>query len=537
MAQRNEPVNSHRTSFIAAWLVTILIVALAAIPLLTLLGAAENGRTTLSLTDPYIVRVLRFTLMQAALSASLSIVFAMPITRALAKRQNFPGRELLLRLFAVPLGVPQLVAVLGIIAIYGRQGVVNGMLAAIDLPTLPAVFGLQGILLAHVFFNLPLAVRFLLTRLEAIPQENWRLAASLGFGSRDVFRHLEWPYMRTVLPGVFALIFMLCVTSFTVVLTLGGGPKATTLEVAIYQALRFDFDPALAARLAGLQISLCAFLLLVLQRFSIIVAIAPRLKMSTLRPDSQEKRGRLLDFFLIVGAGLFVLLPLAAIVVDGLKADFARLTQDPVLWRAAMWSMLIGVSASLLATIAAAILARAMARWQGFSSSVFRMAGNLVLLVPPLILAAGSFLLVHRHLDPQEFSPYAVIIINAMMALPFALPVLEPAFRSSYQAHDRLAASLGLKGFWRLRLIEWPVLRSSLALGFLVAMLVSLGEFGVIAFFGNEELITLPLFLYQRIGSYRFNDAAGIALLLLVLCLILSWLIERRTPEGAEGGS
>ena len=42
---------------------------------------------------------------------------------------------------------------------------------------------------------------------------------------------------------------MLCVTSFTIVLTLGGGPAATTLEVAIYQALRFDFDPARAVAL------------------------------------------------------------------------------------------------------------------------------------------------------------------------------------------------------------------------------------------------------------------------------------------------
>ena len=50
--------------------------------------------------------------------------------------------------------------------------------------------------------------------------------------------------MRAALPGVAGLIFMLCMTSFTIVLTLGGGPAATTLEVAIYQSLRFDFDPA-----------------------------------------------------------------------------------------------------------------------------------------------------------------------------------------------------------------------------------------------------------------------------------------------------
>jgi thiamine transport system permease protein len=535
MAQRHEPVNPHRASIAAAWIAAGAIAALATVPLLTLVAAVESGAATLSLADAYIWRILRFTLVQAALSAALSAGIAVPISRALAKRQRFPGRTLLLRLFAVPLGLPQLVAVLGIIAVYGKQGLVNQALSAAELPLLPGVFGLHGILLAHVFFNLPLAVRFLLARLEDIPQENWRLAASLGFGPKEVFHYLEWPHMRTVLPGVFALIFMLCVTSFTVVLTLGGGPQATTLEVAIYQALRFDFDPQLAARLAGLQIGLCAAVLLVLQRFSMIVAVAPRLRVAAVRPDAEDGRGAA-DSLLIVAGGLFVLLPLAAVVLDGLRADFGRLANNPMLWRALGWSVLIAASASLLASLAAAILARAIVRTTGFSSNVFRMTGNLVLLVPPLILAAGSFLLVYRHLDPQKFSVYAVIIINAMMALPFALPVLEPAFRTSFQMHDRLAASLGLEGLRRFRIVEWPVLRESLALGFLVALLVSLGEFGIIAFFGNEDLVTLPLLLYQRIGSYRFQDAAGIALLLLLLCVFLSWLIERRRSEGTGTG-
>src|SRR3546814_3514614 len=59
---------------------------------------------------------------------------------------------------------------------------------------------------------------------------------------------------------------MLCFTSFAVVLTLGGGPKATTLEVAVYQALRFDFDLGRAVTLALVQLLLCtAIVLAVLQ--------------------------------------------------------------------------------------------------------------------------------------------------------------------------------------------------------------------------------------------------------------------------------
>jgi thiamine transport system permease protein len=58
---------------------------------------------------------------------------------------------------------------------------------------------------------------------------------------------------------------------------------------------------------------------------------------------------------------------------------------------------------------------------------------------------------------------------------------------------------------------------------------------GVIAFFGTQNLVTLPLLLYQSIGSYRFNDAAGLALLLMLLCLLVSWLIEHRTGDDVRG--
>ena len=66
--------------------------------------------------------------------------------------------------------------------------------------------------------------------------------------------------MRWVLPGVAGAIFMLCFASFAVVLTLGGGPWATTIDVAIYQALRLEFDIARAVTLAGVQLTACLLL-------------------------------------------------------------------------------------------------------------------------------------------------------------------------------------------------------------------------------------------------------------------------------------
>jgi thiamine transport system permease protein len=523
-----------RSATILGWLALSLVLGSTLTCAGTLLLARGETGPQLKLTDPYFLRALRFTLWQAGLSAAISVAAAVPVARALARREQFAGRELILKLFALPLGLPQLVAVLGILSVWGRQGWVNDALNAAGVARLPPVFGLAGIVLAHVFFNLPLAVRYILASLDNVPKEYWRLAASLGFGSGHIFRTIEWPYIRTSLPGVAALIFMLCVTSFTVVLTLGGGPQASTLEVAIYQALRFDFEPAMAARLALLQILLCALLLIALSRFAVPVPGTQRLRLTAERPDSREAHGRIVDGVFIVCAAAFVVVPLLAIVADGLGADLARLSRDTILWRALFISLATSAASAVLAVVLAMTLAQASLRSARPWSAVFPLAGSLVLLVPPLVIAAGAFLLSHRFLDAASAAPIAVIAVNGFMALPFALPILLTALRQSYVAHDRIAQSLGLDGLARLRIVEWPVVRPRLLLAGLIAALISLGDFGVVAFFGSENFITLPLYLYQRLGSYRTSDAAGIALVLLLLCFALSLVVDR--VAGRSGG-
>ncbi|MDP4822858.1 MAG: thiamine/thiamine pyrophosphate ABC transporter permease ThiP, partial [Aestuariivirgaceae bacterium] len=83
------------------------------------------------------------------------------------------------------------------------------------------------------------------------------------------------------------------------------------------------------------------------------------------------------------------------------------------------------------------------------------------------------------------------------------------------------------------RLIDWPQLRRPAGLAFILGVMVSFGDLGVIAFFGAEDFITLPFLLYQRLGSYRTDDAAGLALILMVLALGLAALADRFTERRA----
>jgi thiamine transport system permease protein len=141
---------------------------------------------------------------------------------------------------------------LGLILVFGNNGVINNILNFFGFEPFK-IYGFWGVILAHVFFNLPLAIRIILQGLNDVPGEQYRLILSLKLSLSQKFFALDWPVLLKVCPGVCAVIFAICLSSFAVALTLGGGPKATTVELAIYQAFFYDLDFSKAAQLALIQ--------------------------------------------------------------------------------------------------------------------------------------------------------------------------------------------------------------------------------------------------------------------------------------------
>ena len=492
--------------------------------------------------DAYTLRILRFTLWQATLSTLLSIALGLPVALALARQRDFPGRIWIIRLMAVPMGLPVIVGALGIIAIWGRQGIFNTVFMAAGAEQPFSIYGLSGILIAHVFFNLPLAVRFFLAGLERVPGEYWRIAASLSFGPLSTFRFVEWPAIARLIPGVAGLIFMLCATSFTLVLLLGGGPAATTIEVAIYQALRFDFDPPRAISLSLMQIIMTSVLLVLLARLPSADAEALTQAKAVRRFDSESWTARLWDGSMIMLAMVLVALPLGAVAASGLTADLSRLLSASAFLKAAMTSLLIALLSASLAILVSVALVRARQAIAAQRTPVAPLrvlftamgAGSaLVLLVPPVVLGSGWFLLLRPLGDVATVALILVSIINMLMALPFVMRVLEPAFIAHQARSGRLAASLGMSGLSRLHLVDWPVLWRPVATAFSFAMALSLGDLGAVALFGSENFTTLPWLVYSNMGSYRTNDAAGYAFILGVICLVLAAGGVSRQPAKA----
>lgn len=492
------------------------VLALVAVPLAMVAARAEGmGRL-----GPADWAALRFTLVQASLSALISAGIAVPLARALSRRR-FAGRGVLVVLMGVPFILPVIVAVLGLLAVFGRSGLINAALVWAGLAPV-SIYGLWGVVLAHVFFNLPLATRLILQGWQTVPAEHFRLAASLGFTARDVARRLEWPMLRTVLPGVVLVVFLVCLTSFAVALTMGGGPRATTLELAIYQAVRLDFDLGRAALLALIQLALGLGAGLVALRLALPEAgLGAGRDRPVRRWEAERLHLRLMDGALIAAAALFLLVPLGSVVLRGL-AGLASLPM-PV-WQAALRSALVALPAAMLTLgLAGAISALAVVG----RAPLVGIVGMLGLAASPLVIGTGLFLLTNPLADPARLALAVTAAVNALMALPFALRVIGPALAKAEADFGRLADALDLTGMARLRLLWLPRLRPQIGFTLGLSAALSMGDFGVIALFASPEHATLPMQLYRLMGAYRMDQAASAGVLLLLLSLGSFVLFER----------
>ncbi|SDY22243.1 thiamine/thiamine pyrophosphate ABC transporter permease ThiP [Citreimonas salinaria] len=466
----------------------------------------------LGAVTPADLDALRFTLVQAALSAGFSCALAVPVARALARRR-FVGRGALVALMGAPFILPVIVAVMGLIALFGQAGLVNGALSALGLPKID-IYGLHGVVVAHVFFNLPLAVRILLQGWLDLPAERFRLAASLRLTPWAIFSQLEWPLLRRLMPGAFAVFFVICLTSFAVALTLGGGPRATTVELAIYQAMRFEFDLSHAATLALIQLALALVAGWVALRLSRGAGLGTGLDRLPLRWDGQGPAARLTDSAWIAVAGAFLLVPLALVVARGVPG-LVLLGADT--WRAAGHSL--GVA--LASTVLCLAWALPLARPRGALLSLAAIA------ISPLVLGTGLFVILRPFVNPFTLALPVTALVNALMALPFALRIITPAAESTRADYARLAATLRLtRGAW-LRLVLLPRLRRPLGFAAGLTAALAMGDLGVIALFADPQRATLPLQVYRLMGSYQMEAAAGASLLLLILSFGLFVLFDR----------
>ena len=502
------------------------LLLILAMLLATLIGFIEADSALSLIAAADTIELVLSAGFQAICSAGLSILIGLLVAKALYRQNLVRLSSFLGSLCFLAMILPTTVAALCLLAVWGRNGLVRDTLSLFGMEGLlfPA-YGLEMVVLAHIFFNAPLAVRVMLGTLYAVPLSQNRAAAQLGFKSVDYWRWIEWPALRATIPSLFGLIFLLCFSSFSLVLMLGGGPKVSTLEVAIYTSLRFSFDLPAAGILSAIQLLISSVVILSLSRFkSVHWAISLRPRYALPRSDKSLIFSRVSDGFILSGFIFLIGFPIAYLLARTEYLAGAGLLRREAFWQALHGSLTIGFLSALMSVGLVCVLTSAYHRMgKGIKADIGRyliiLSVSIYLVVPSIVLGTVSFIWLRGFVDIFSVALWLVLAANCLLALPFAWRILGAKYQAVLAATDKKCQILGLRGWQRFWQVSLPSLQHEMGLALGLTAALSIGDLGVIALFGSDDFRTLPWLLYQYAARYGGAEAELLGCILLGLCL------------------
>ena len=214
---------------------------------------------------------MRNTLLLAA--AVVPIQLALALLMATMVNRMKKGRDLVLYVWTIPLGISDLAAGIIWLAIFEQSGFLNSMMSGlgiVDKPVNLLTFQNPGIvflaiMLAEIWRATAIMLVILVAGIGLIPKEYYEAAEVFGASSWKRFLRITLPLLRPSLQTALVLRVILAFEIFAVVAALGG----TLFPVLMGETYAYQFDllnsgAAAALALIILAISI-AFTLIILR--------------------------------------------------------------------------------------------------------------------------------------------------------------------------------------------------------------------------------------------------------------------------------
>ena len=226
-----------------------IVAIFARVPPGDLLSALGRGQAT----DALVVSL------ETNLIALAAVVLAGTPTAWLIATRAGRLRDVAVTLVELPLVLPPAVAGIGLLAAFGRVGLVGGHVHVIGTSL---AFTKAAVVVAIAFVASPFYIRSAIAAFENIDPALTQAARTLGAGPARTFVRVVLPLAAGGLGAGAALAFARGIGEFGATLMFAGSLRGVTqtLPLAIYEAFDLDFDLALA--ISALLVAISAVVLL-----------------------------------------------------------------------------------------------------------------------------------------------------------------------------------------------------------------------------------------------------------------------------------
>jgi thiamine transport system permease protein len=553
------PVGRALAWALAAAVPVAFLLVFFALPVAGLVGRGfvTGGRLDLGgfaevFSRPRTWRILGLTVGQAAVATTIALVLGIPGAHLL-HRTAFRGRTALRGLVAVPFVLPTVVVGVAFRSLLAESGPLgflgwDGTFAAV--------------VAALVFFNYTVVVRTVGAFWAGLDPRAEQAARALGAAPARAFLAVTLPALAPAIASAGSIVFLFCATAFGVVLVLGG-PGYGTVETEIWVQTTQFLDLRAASVLSVVQLVVVTAVLAVAGRArsrrerALALAAPGRKRRLALRgPDRRPSDLAALAVtaavvVLLLGLPLVTLVARSLRTADGWGLAGYRALAEPVagvgvsVWEAALTSLRTATDATLIAVVAAGLVALVASRRPRSRGLRRTVAGLDAVVALPLGVSAvtvgfGILVTLDRPfglpLDLRGW-PLLVPVAQAVVAVPLVVRTVLPVLRAVDTRLHEAAAVLGASPARVLLHVDWPVVARSLGLAVGLAFAVSLGEFGATTFLARPDAPTLPVLVYRlasRPGAENLSTALAASVVLAALTATAMAVAERL--RGQAGG-
>ncbi len=221
-----------------------LVLAFLLIPILAIFLRISPGDLFGQLGSEVALDALIVTAKTTAVAQAIILLVGTPAAYLLATRR-FRGRSVVITLIELPLVLPPAVAGIGLLAAFGRAGLLGGTIDALGFSV---GFTQAAVVMAVIFVASPFYIRQGIAAFESVDKDLLAASRTLGAGPGRTFRRVALPLASTGLAAGAALSFARGVAEFGATLFFAGSFEGVTqtLPLAVYAQFDVNFDVALA---------------------------------------------------------------------------------------------------------------------------------------------------------------------------------------------------------------------------------------------------------------------------------------------------
>ena len=214
-----------------------------------------------AIVDPDALSAVRLTLIAAAMSVPMNLVFGVAAAWCIAKFE-FRGKNVLLTLIDLPFSVSPVIAGLIFVLVFGLQGWFGEWLRDNDIKV---IFALPGIVLATTFVTFPFVARELIPLMQAQGTEQEEAARVLGAGGWQILWRVTLPNVKWALLYGVILCNARAMGEFGAVSVVSGHIRGQTNTLPLHIEILYNEYQFAAAFAVASLLALLALVTLVLK--------------------------------------------------------------------------------------------------------------------------------------------------------------------------------------------------------------------------------------------------------------------------------